>query len=215
MHGQVTEAEVQLTVASVDSSGQQFWRRLSNRKWPLVVVASVASWSLWSIRAALLPVPYLDDASVHEQMVRYATRLIQLGHDPLTGWFPYLGEGSPQFLHYQSLGAMITGLAGTVVGADTAFRWSLFLLVGLWPFVIYLSARLLNLAPWAAAAAGALSPLLTSVPSVGYERGAYLGSAMDSGPNFGLPGPCHWHGRSPGEAWMTLAISLRLPSSSL
>ncbi len=174
MHGQVTEAEVQLTVASVDSSGQQFWRRLSNRKWPLVVVASVASWSLWSIRAALLPVPYLDDASVHEQMVRYATRLIQLGHDPLTGWFPYLGEGSPQFLHYQSLGAMITGLAGTVVGADTAFRWSLFLLVGLWPFVIYLSARLLNLAPWAAAAAGALSPLLTSVPSVGYERGAYL-----------------------------------------
>ena len=112
---------------------------------PLLAVAVIAFTSLWDIRATLLPVPYLDDASVHEQMVRYATALIRSGHDPLTGWFAYLGEGSPQFLHYQSLAAMVTGLAGTVVGADVAFRWSLFLLIGLWPFVIYLSARLLTL----------------------------------------------------------------------
>ena len=31
------------------------------------------------------------------------------GHLPLTNWFPFLGEGSPQFLHYQSLPAILTG----------------------------------------------------------------------------------------------------------
>jgi hypothetical protein len=138
------------------------------------VVTGVAAWSMWSLRATLLPVSYLDDASVHEQMVRVATRLIRSGKDPLTSWFPYLGEGSPQFLHYQSLGAMVTGLAGTVIGADTAFRWSLFLLLALWPVVIYVSARLLGLSPWTAAVSAALAPFIMSVPTVGYERGAYL-----------------------------------------
>ncbi len=134
----------------------------------------VAAWSMWSLRATLLSVSYLDDASVHEQMVRFATRSFQSGRNPLTEWFPYLGEGSPQFLHYQSLGALITALAGMVVGANAAFRWSLFLLVALWPVAIYVSARVLKLGPWTAAAAAALSPFLVSATGVGYERGAYL-----------------------------------------
>jgi hypothetical protein len=137
-------------------------------------MTGIAAWSMWSLWATLLPVSYLDDASVHEQMVRVATRLIQTGKDPLTSWFPYLGEGSPQFLHYQSLGAMVTGLAGTVIGADAAFRWSLFLLLALWPVVIYVSARLLGLSSWTAVASAVLAPFIMSVPSVGYERGAYL-----------------------------------------
>jgi len=107
-------------------------------------------------------------------MVRVASHLIRSGKDPLTSWFPYLGEGSPQFLHYQSLGAMITGLVGTFVGADAAFRWSLFLLVALWPILIFVSGRLLGLGRWAAAGAAVMAPLVMSVPSVGYEHGAYL-----------------------------------------
>lgn len=129
---------------------------------------------MWSLQATLLSVSYLDDASVHEQMVRFATRSFQSGRNPLTEWFPYLGEGSPQFLHYQSLGALITALAGMVVGANAAFRWSLFLLVALWPVAIYVSARVLKLGPWTAVAAAALSPFLVSATGVGYERGAYL-----------------------------------------
>ncbi|MGH9079390.1 MAG: hypothetical protein ACRDYE_04795 [Acidimicrobiales bacterium] len=122
----------------------------------------------------MVPAAFLDDASMHEQMVRFATRSIQLGHDPLTSWFPYLGEGSPQFLHYQGLGAMVTGLAGAVVGPDTAFRWSLLILVACWPIVIFASARLIGLPGWTASASAVLSPLIVSVPSVGYEHGAYL-----------------------------------------
>ncbi len=142
--------------------------------WSWSVVLLVATWSIWSLRGTLLSVSYLDDASMHEQMVRFATRSFESGRNPLTEWFPYLGEGSPQFLHYQSLGALITGLAGMVVGAGVAFRWSLFALVALWPLAIYVSARVMRLGPWTAAAAAVLSPFLVSATGVGYERGAYL-----------------------------------------
>ena len=46
-----------------------------------------------SLRAVTLAVPYLDDSSVHEQMVRFATAQLAGGHLPLTSWFPYLGLG--------------------------------------------------------------------------------------------------------------------------
>ena len=83
------------------------------------------AWNLVSLRAETLGVSYLDDSSVHEQMVRFATQQFRAGHLPLTSWFPFLGLGSPQFLHYQSLPAMLTGLIGLVVAPDVAFRWTL------------------------------------------------------------------------------------------
>ena len=90
---------------------------------------------------------------MHEQMVRFAAARLGAGHDPLTSWFPYLGLGSPQFLHYQSAPAILTGLAGLAVGPDAAFRWSLYLLWCLWPVAIYFSARVFGLRPLAAALA--------------------------------------------------------------
>jgi hypothetical protein len=107
-------------------------------------------------------------------MVRFATEQLRAGHVPLGSWFPFLGLGSPQFLHYQSLPAMLAGLAGLVVGPDTAFRWSLYLLLSLWPVSIYLAARLLGAARPAAAAAAAMSPFLVSRTGIGYEQNAYV-----------------------------------------
>ena len=75
-------------------------------------------------------------------MVRVATAQLQAGHLPLTTWFPYLGLGSPQFLHYQSLPAMLAGVAGLAIGPNAAFRWTLYLLLSLWPLSVYLAARL-------------------------------------------------------------------------
>ena len=141
---------------------------------PGVLLGAVLAWGLWNLRSTLTPVAYSDDASMHEQMVRFATTSFRDGHDPLTLWFPYLGEGSPQFLHYQSLGAMITGAWGLVLGADSAFRWSLYLLLALWPLAIYWSARILGLGRSAAACAALVSPIVVSAPSVGYEQGAYV-----------------------------------------
>lgn len=97
--------------------------------WAWLLVAAAVGWNLVSLRALTIRVPYLNDSSVHEHMVRFATSQLRSGHLPLTSWFPFLGEGSPQFLHYQSLPAILTGAAGLAVGPDVAFRWSLYLLV--------------------------------------------------------------------------------------
>ena len=66
---------------------------------PWLLVALAMAWGLWELRPELRAVPYLDDSSLHEQMVRAAAARISAGHLPLTSWFPYLGLGSPQFLH--------------------------------------------------------------------------------------------------------------------
>jgi Bacterial membrane protein YfhO len=143
-------------------------------RWPWLLVAAAIGWNLVSLRALTLPVTYLNDSSLHEQMVRFATAQLRAGHLPLTSWFPFLGEGSPQFLHYQSLPAMVTGLVGLAVGPDVAFRWSLYLLLSLWPVSVYLSARAFGAARPASAASAAMAPFLVSVTGVGYEQHAYL-----------------------------------------
>jgi len=159
---------------------------------PLLAVAAVVAWNLWSLRAVVLPVVFLNDGSVHEMMARYAGSMIAAGKDPFASWLPYIGLGSAQYLHYQSLGSVLTGLAGAVVGPDTAFRWSVYVLLSLWPFVIYSSARLFGLPRAAAAIAALLSPFIVSFTGVGYERGAYL-----------------WIGGA--EVWTQLVASWALP----
>ena len=140
--------------------------------WLLVAVAVV--WGLWELRPELRAVPYLDDSSLHQQMVRVAASRISQGHLPLTSWFPYLGLGSPQYLHYQSLPSMVSGSIGTVFDPDTVFRWSLYLLLALWPLSVYWGGRLFGLGRWTAASAAAVSPFLASAAGIGYETKAYV-----------------------------------------
>ena len=142
--------------------------------WPWLAVAAAAGWNLVNLRALTLSVPYDNDSTMHEQMVRFATARLRAGHLPLTSWFPFLGEGSPQFLHYQSLPAILTGALGLLTGPDTAFRWSLYLLLSLWPVSVYLAARAFGAGRPAAAASAAMAPFLMSAPGVGYEQGAYV-----------------------------------------
>jgi hypothetical protein len=140
----------------------------------LVAVAAAVGWNLVNLRAETYPVSYLNDSSVHEQMVRFATAQFQSGRLPLTHWFPYLGLGSPQFLHYQSLGAMLAGALGLLIGPDAAFRWSLYILLSAWPIVIYAAARLFDAQRPAAAAAAVMAPFVMSATGVGYEQKAYV-----------------------------------------
>jgi hypothetical protein len=138
------------------------------------VVAAAVAWNLVSLRALTLRVAYLNDSSLHEQMVRFATAQLRAGHLPLTSWFPFLGQGSPQFLHYQSLPAILTGAVGLLTGPDVAFRWSLYLLLSLWPISVYLAARLFGAGRPGAAASAVMSPFLVSATGVGYEQHAYV-----------------------------------------
>ncbi len=69
---------------------------------------------------------------------------------------------------------MTAGLIGSVIAPDTVFRWSLYLLLALWPVTVFSSGRLFGLNRWTAAAAAAVSPFLASVPGIGYESKAYV-----------------------------------------
>jgi hypothetical protein len=141
---------------------------------PWLLVAAAVAWNLASLRALTRGVTYLNDSSLHEQMVRFATAQLRAGHLPLTSWFPFLGEGSPQFLHYQSLPAMLTGAVGLLTGPDIAFCWSMYLLLSLWPISVYLAARAFGAGRPAAAASAAMAPFLVSATGVGYEQHAYV-----------------------------------------
>ncbi|MBV9805266.1 MAG: hypothetical protein JO130_18860, partial [Solirubrobacterales bacterium] len=149
-------------------------RGLAALWWPWLLLAAAVAWNLVSLRALTLGVTYLNDSSLHEQMVRFASSQLRNGHLPLASWFPFLGEGSPQFLHYQSLPAIVTGAVGLLTGPDVAFRWSLYLLLSLWPISVYLSARAFGARPPAAGASAAMAPFLVSATGVGYEQHAYV-----------------------------------------
>lgn len=141
---------------------------------PLALVAAALAFNLVELAPELTRVAYLNDSAMHSEMVREATALLRAGHLPWTSWFPYLGLGSPDFLHYQSLGATITGALGLVIGPNRAFVLSLYLLLATWPLSIYAAGRLFRLSRWQAACAAACSPFVVSVLGIGYEQITYL-----------------------------------------
>jgi Bacterial membrane protein YfhO len=128
----------------------------------------------WTLRAETKTVAYPVDASVHTAMVRFAAERIAEGHLPWTSWFPYIALGSPQFLHYQSLAAVLTGVIAQFMSPWTAVAWTTYLLLASWPICVYLSGRLFSISPWAAAVAAMASPFLSTSFSSGYEQRAYI-----------------------------------------
>ena len=148
---------------------------VGRRRWgPIAVVASAVAFDCWTLRAERTTVAYPTDTSVHVAMVRFAAQRIAAGHLPWTSWFPYISMGSAQFLHYQSLPSVLTGLIAQLSSPVSAVAWTTFLLLGTWPLCVYLSGRLMSLSPWAAAGACAASPFLSSAFSSGYEQRAYI-----------------------------------------
>jgi hypothetical protein len=138
------------------------------------IVGSVVAWNLIWLYPQTRDVAYVNDSAMHEQMVRFAARTLHEGSMPATHWYPLLNEGSPQFLHYQQLGALLAGAVGTVTSPTAVFHWSTYLLLSLWPVAIYAAGRVMRMPPLAAACAAAISPFLMSVPGVGYEQKAYV-----------------------------------------
>jgi hypothetical protein len=140
---------------------------------PWFLVAGAAIFGLIVLWPERADVWYLNDASVHRSMVRWAGDRLREGHLPFDGWYPYLSMGASRFHHYQSLPHIITGSVAVATGGAT-FRWSLYLLLASWPIAVYAGGRLLGLGRWPAAAAALVSPLLASTSGLGYEWGSYV-----------------------------------------
>ena len=124
---------------------------------------------------------------------------IRNGHFPPDSWFPFLNLGSPQYLHYQSLGAMLTVLLAWAIG------------VGLRLHADHLAARRL-LAALCLRGRPSLrletrsghrqppcsSPSSLASPASVTSKSATSGAATDCGASSGPCGHCRWHGRSHG-----------------
>jgi hypothetical protein len=163
----------------VASLAESSARRARGRRWtdpkylPLYVVALPVLFGLIALWPEQRSVWYLNDATVHQSMVRWAADRMRAGHLPFDGWYPYLSLGASRFHHYQSLPHILTATLSLAFG-DGTFRWSLYLLLALWPISVYVGARLLGLGAWPAAAAALISPLLSSAPGLGYEWSSYV-----------------------------------------
>ena len=170
----MAELDEQLVETGEPSPEPERARPERSRLGPYGLVALVCTFDLWVLRAQRIPTPNLNDGSVHAAMARWAERRISSGHLPLDGWFPYLQLGSSQFHHYQSFPHIMTGLLGVPFGTDRVFYWVLYLLLALWPVSVYLGARMLGWGRWTSALAAAVSPLVVSQPSLGYEWNSYV-----------------------------------------
>ena len=128
------------------------------RRLPWILVGVAVGFSLWTLRAELFDVWFLNDAGIHRSMVGWAAQRFRDGHLPFDGWYPHLSLGASRFHHYQSLPHILTGTATAGLGGGT-FRWSLYLLLCTWPIAVYCGGRLFDLEPWAAGVAAEVSPL--------------------------------------------------------
>jgi hypothetical protein len=141
---------------------------------PRLLAGLPVLFNLWVLRSETIVVQNPNDSHLHFAMVRWARAQILEGHLlPVDGWFPNLGLGSAQFRHYQILPHILTAYASLVVGADTAYFWSLYLLLATWPISVYLGARLLDWDRWTAVGAALVAPVLVSASNYGFEQRSY------------------------------------------
>ena len=171
-----------------------------HRYGPLLLVAIVVVFNLWVLRAEATPVNNLNDGSVHRSMIAWAERRWEGGHLPLDGWYPQLGLGSSRFHHYQSMPHVVTGLVSTVTGSASAYAWSLYLMLALWPIAVYLGGRLWGFGRWRSACAALASPLIVERADARVRVGVLrVARATGRGRRSGGCGCCRSRGVSGSE----------------
>jgi hypothetical protein len=144
------------------------------RRWAAPVAVALACLANLTVTfGELSSARNLNDSALHLSMIRWARGRILAGKLPFDGWYPYLSLGSAQFHHYQTLPHILLAYVSLLLGVDTAYHWSLWLLLGLWPVSVYFAARWFDLPRAAAAAAAVAAPWLVSTPGYGFEHASY------------------------------------------
>lgn len=141
---------------------------------PWLVVGLVCLANLVLLRTELVAAAPANASGRNMAMARVATDEWRAGRVPLDPWLPRQNTGAAMFHQSESAPAQITGILGVALGADTAYRVLLYLLLALWPLAVYLAALLAGSGRRVALAAAVLAPLIVSASGAGYELGAYV-----------------------------------------
>ena len=137
------------------------------------LLGAATLFNVWYLRDHVRAIHDLNDGSFHAAYVRWASDRIAHGRSPFDGLFTQLGLGFPIFHHYQVLPHVLVGAVGAVSSPGVVYRWTLFLLLALWPLGLYAASRLLGLGRGAAAGAAVVSPFVIALPGYGYQQGSY------------------------------------------
>ena len=119
----------------------------------------------------------LNDNVFHFGLIQGMARAAERG-SPLDFWSPEWSLGYPVLRTYQPLAHALVVLvyfaSAKTLSLMTVFVWARFLSVLLLPLTFFVTARLLSLEWWEAAAASLLAPLVSTNFLYGVEYGSYL-----------------------------------------
>ena len=122
--------------------------------------------------------PDVNDNAFHFGLILRANEEFENFGNPLDHWVPYWTLGFPLFHHYQHLPHLsIIGIYNVLlrrVPLFTIFHVVLYLLLLVFPLVVYVSMRWLDFSEVTACMGGIIAPVVSGIGSYGFEYESYL-----------------------------------------
>jgi hypothetical protein len=160
------------------ASVSDYWQRAAAWLPMLLVVIVVAFNAVMLLPEVTVPAPNINDDGAHYILVRDANVAIRQGANPVDFWVPELELGFPQFFYYQHLPHLavvfLDRLLFERVSLLTLFNLVRYLLMVLFPAVVYFSMRKMEFTPTASAIGAAFSCLISGGADYGFEYGSYI-----------------------------------------
>jgi len=128
--------------------------------------------------------PYLNDSALHLGLAKRASEALARGESPIDFWHPDVGLGYPVFHHYQHLPHLtLVGAHRLLLGAvslEALYRWSLGVLLALFPLSIFVAMRRMEFRPVEACCGAMVAPLLSTpnLYGLGLESYLWLGKGL-------------------------------------
>jgi hypothetical protein len=122
--------------------------------------------------------PDLNDSALHLGLAKRASEALARGESPIDFWHPDVGLGYPVFHHYQHLPHLaLVAVHRLLLGAvslDAIYRWSLGVLLALFPLAMFVAMWRMDFGPVEACCAAMVAPLVSTPALYGLGLESYL-----------------------------------------
>jgi len=122
--------------------------------------------------------PDVNDSALHLGLAKRASEALARGESPIDFWHPDVGLGYPVFHHYQHLPHLTLVAAHRLllgaVSLDAIYRWSLGVLLALFPLSAFVAMWRMDFGPLEACCAAAVAPLVSTPGLYGLGLESYL-----------------------------------------
>ena len=122
--------------------------------------------------------PDLNDSALHLGLAKRASEALARGESPIDFWHPDVGLGYPVFHHYQHLPHLTLVAAHRLllgaVSLDAIYRWSLGVLLALFPLSMFVAMWRMDFGAVEACCAAMVAPLVSTPGLYGLGLESYL-----------------------------------------